>query len=166
MTMSLAFWFYMASALIIIFVYDLKHYLIPDNVLFPAIIIAGIYRIFEICLPAIGQGFSVSLLNYFYAILIGAGFFFAIWFVSQGKWMGFGDVKLAILLGLILGFPNILVGLFLSFLFGAIIGVLLMVLQKKEAKSEVPFGPFLIFGTFVALFWGTDLISWYLNLIL
>jgi leader peptidase (prepilin peptidase)/N-methyltransferase len=164
--LNIIFWFYVASVLIIIFVYDLKHYLIPDNVLFPAIIIAGIYRIFEICLPAIGQGFSVSLLNYFYAILIGAGFFFAIWFVSQGKWMGFGDVKLAILLGLILGFPNILVGLFLSFLFGAIIGVLLMVLQKKEAKSEVPFGPFLIFGTFVALFWGTDLISWYLNLIL
>ena len=77
--------------------------------------------------------------------------------------MGFGDVKLAILLGLLLGFPNILVGLFLSFFFGAIIGVALMLLSKKGFKSEIPFAPFLIFGTFTALFFGEQIIRWYIN---
>lgn len=158
MTVNLIFWFYIASSLIIIFIYDLKHYLIPDNVLFPAIVVAFLYRIFEI-------GFSLQLVNYLYAILIGFGFFFLIWLVSSGKWMGFGDVKLAILLGLALGFPNILPGLFLAFFFGAIIGIILIIFAKKQAKSEMPFGPFLIFGTFAALFWGEKIIFWYLSLI-
>ena len=78
--------------------------------------------------------------------------------------MGFGDVKLAILLGLILGWPNILIGLFLSFFFGAIIGVAMMILRKKSIKSEIPFVPFLITGTLVALFWSQQIIQWYLSL--
>lgn len=78
--------------------------------------------------------------------------------------MGFGDVKLAVLLGLILGWPDILTGLFLSFFFGAIIGVIMMILRKKSIKSEIPFGPFLIAGTLVALFWGQQISDWYLQL--
>ncbi len=140
-----------------IFVYDLKHYLIPDKVLFPAIGIAVVYRLFE----------NPSLvLNFLLAVLIASGFFFIIWFFSGGRWMGFGDVKLAILLGLILGFPNILTGLFLAFLFGAIIGVVLMAVKKKELNSKIPFGPFLIMGTFIAILWGQQLMQWYLSLIL
>jgi len=77
--------------------------------------------------------------------------------------MGFGDVKLAILLGLLLGFPNILAGLFLSFFFGAIIGLILMLLQKKGLKSEIPFAPFLIAGTLVSMFFGDRIINWYFN---
>ncbi|MEK7562123.1 MAG: A24 family peptidase [Patescibacteria group bacterium] len=146
--------FYVAGALIIIFIYDLKHYLIPDKVLFPAIGVALIYRLF----------LNFSLIpNFLLATVIGSGFFLAIFLVSRGKWMGFGDVKLAILMGFLLGFPNILVALFLSFFFGAIIGVILMALQKKGLKSEIPFGPFLIVGTFLTLFWGSQIIQWYLN---
>lgn len=156
---NLLFLLYITSVLIVIFVYDLKHYLIPDNVLLPAIIISIIYRIFEV-------GFSMGLINYFYAVLAGTGFFFMLWLLSGGRWMGFGDVKLAILLGLLLGMPNILVGLFLAFFSGAIIGVGLLSFKKKNIKSEVPFGPFLIFGTFMALFYGQKIVNWYFNLIL
>ena len=145
--------FYIASALIVIFVYDLKHYLIPDKVLFPAIGVALVYRFFE---PAM-------LVNYLLAVAIASGFFFFIWFASRGRWMGFGDAKLAILMGLLLGFPNILVALFLAFLLGAVVGVGLIIFQKKGLKSQVPFGPFLITGTFLALFWGSQIINWYLN---
>jgi len=152
--LSLGFWFYITSVLIFIFVYDLKHYLIPDKVLLPAIIVAIVYRLV----------FNFSLLqNYLIAILIGAGFFLAIFLVSQGRWMGFGDVKLAVLLGLITGFPNILVALFLAFFFGAVVGVALMIQHKKKINSEIPFGPFLIIGTFVAIFWGEILMDFYLN---
>jgi prepilin signal peptidase PulO-like enzyme (type II secretory pathway) len=152
---NLIFLFYIASVLIIIFVYDLKHYLIPDKVLLPAIIITFVYRFFD---------FS-HFLNYFGAAFFASGIFFILFFMSQGRWMGFGDVKLAILMGLILGFKNILVALFLSFFLGAIIGLIAMALQKKSLKSEIPFAPFLITGTFLALMWGEQLINWYANIL-
>ncbi len=164
--LNIAFLFYVASVLIIVFVYDLKHYLIPDKILFPAIGVAFIYRLFENL--NISNWILISnlapFLNYFWAAAIASGFFLAIFLISGGRWMGFGDVKLAILMGILLGFPNILVGLFLAFFFGAIIGVILMVLNKKGLKSEIPFGPFLIAGTFIAMFWSQAIIQWYLKL--
>ena len=75
--------------------------------------------------------------------------------------MGFGDVKLAVLMGLLLGFPDILTALFLAFLFGAVVGLVLMIFKGKKLKSEVPFAPFLITGTFLALFWSDAIINWY-----
>ena len=155
--LNLAFYFYIASSLIIIFIYDLKHYLIPDKVSFPAIAVALFYRIVE--------NFS-SLGNYFWATLGASVFFLAIFLVSGGRWMGFGDVKLAILMGLVLGLPDVLTALFLAFFFGAIISVILMIFGKKGFKSEIPFGPFLIAGTFMAIFWGKEIIEWYWHLFL
>jgi prepilin signal peptidase PulO-like enzyme (type II secretory pathway) len=150
--LEIVFLFYISSVLIIIFVYDFRKYLIPDKVLFPAIAIVFIFRLV----------FKFSLLsNYFLAILIGSGFFLFIFLISKGNWMGFGDVKLAILMGLLLGFPNILVALFLAFFSGSIIGIALMIFGKKKLKSEIPFGPFLITGTFIALFCGEKITNWY-----
>lgn len=147
------FWYTVTGALIIIFVYDLKFFLIPDKVLFPAIALTAVYH------------FS---LTYFLAAILASGFFLLLFLISKGTWMGFGDVKLAILLGLLLGFPHILVGLFLAFLFGAVVGITLMYaplsrVHKIELKSQLPFAPFLIAGTWVALFWSDQLISWYLT---
>ena len=69
--------------------------------------------------------------------------------------MGFGDVKFAFLMGLILGFPNIVVSLYIAFLTGAIVGCILVVWRKKRIRgASIPFGPFLVLGTFFALFWG------------
>ena len=158
------FWFYVACSLIVIFVYDLKHYLIPDAVLFPAIIITVMYQLM--------LDTRFLLFNSLWAALAAFTFFGAIYLISQGRWMGFGDCKLAIFLGLILGFPNILAGLFIAFFVGAIVGIALMFLNipvvKKMnigLKSELPFAPFLIFGTFLAMFSGDALIQWYLSLI-
>ena len=152
---KLIFLFYVVSALVVIFVYDLKHYEIPDKVLFPAI---GITFLFQ----AVSS--SYLIINYLLAVLIATGFFFAIFWFSKGAWMGFGDVKLAVLMGLLLGYPNILSALFMAFFLGAIIGVILMIFKKKGLKSEIPFGPFLVLGTFLALLYGTQTIQWYLNL--
>ncbi|MBU2539796.1 prepilin peptidase [Patescibacteria group bacterium] len=150
------------SFLIIIFVFDLKHYLIPDKVIFPAIIISFLYNVFSL---AVGNYSLAQFLNFFWAGLLPALFFFLLFFLSKGKWIGFGDVKLAILMGFFLGFNNVLVALFLAFLFGGIIGIGLIIFGKKTAKSEVPFGPFLVFGTLLALFFGENLINWYLNIL-
>jgi len=158
--LNVAFLFYIASSLILIFVYDLKHYLIPDIVLFPAIIITLIHDFLY-------SYFTVHDYSYFInsllAVVIASGFFLAIFLISKGKWMGFGDVKLAVLMGLLLGTWNVLVALFLAFFLGAIIGLTLMVLKGKSLKSEIPFGPFLITGTFIAMLYGNQIIQWYLN---
>jgi len=132
------------SALIIIFVYDLKHYLIPDIVLLPAI---GLALISKLLTP------NYQLLtNSLFAALIAAGFFAFLVLISHETWLGWGDVKLAILMGLLLGWPNILLALFASFLFGAIIGVGLILLKKKTFKSQIPFGPFLVGSTIICLY--------------
>ena len=150
------FIFIIACFLIIIFVYDLKYYLIPDKIIYPAIAITFLYQLFRI------SDFKL-LTNPFFSALLASLFFLTIVLVSRGKWMGVGDIKLAFFIGLFLGFPNILVALFLAFFLGAIIGVGLIVSHKKSLRSEVPFGPFLVVGTFVALFWGQNIIHWYLN---
>ncbi|MCX6721219.1 MAG: prepilin peptidase [Candidatus Staskawiczbacteria bacterium] len=156
---KLCFMLYIASVLIIIFVYDLKHYLIPEKVLFPAIFIYLAYRLSEI----FTSNFA-SFGSYILAAAIASGFFWVIWFFSRGKWMGFGDVELAILMGLLLGLANVLAALFLAFFFGAIISLILLGFYGKNLKSEVPFGPFLITGAFVALMWGQQIIQWYVQL--
>ena len=95
----------LSALLIVIFVYDLKHFIIPDTMVFAAIILAGVWQV--------AQG---GLINGILAGF-GAAFFFLILFlISRGRWMGFGDVKLALFMGLFLGWPNILVALFSAFL--------------------------------------------------
>jgi len=164
MAMLLSFYYLVAICfLIIIFVYDLKHFIIPDRIIYPAILVSGIWYLVS------GIFFNLytkyEILNVIYAAFGAAAFFLAIVLISRGKWMGLGDPKLAFFMGLFLGFPNILVALFLAFLIGAIIGIGLIVFRKKALKSEVPFGPFLVTGTLIAFFWGETIINWYLNLI-
>jgi prepilin signal peptidase PulO-like enzyme (type II secretory pathway) len=108
--------------------------------------------------------FKILANSLFSAILVSA-FFLTIVLISGGKWLGFGDVKLVFFLGLLLGFPNILVAFFFSFFLGAIIGIGLVIVKKKTLKSEIPFGPFLVSGTFIAFFWGKEIIEWYLYFI-
>lgn len=154
--LDLIFGFLILGFLVIIFVYDLKHYLIPDSVVYPAIAIAFLYRLFEI--------FNFELVSdYLLPAILAASFFLSIVLISKETWMGMGDVKLGFLMGLLLGWPNTFVALFLAVFLGAIIGMGLIALGKKKMKSEVPFGPFLIIGTFAALFWADELINWYLN---
>jgi len=147
-----------ACFLIIIFVYDLKHYIIPDKVIYPAI---GITLIYHLLRSDLHWRSDLVILSAFGA----AAFFLIIVLISGGKWMGVGDIKLVFFMGLLLGWPNILVALFFSFLIGAIIGLGLIVAGKKTLKSEVPFGPFLVTGTFIALFFGEKIIDWYLTLL-
>ena len=147
------YWLLLACFFIVIFVYDLKHFIIPDKVIYPAIGVAFAYNVYQ------HEAFLQALL----AGVAASAFFLLIVLVSRGAWMGLGDVKLALLMGLFLGFPAIVVALFLAFLIGAIIGIGLIVAHKKTMKSEVPFGPFLILGTFLALFWGQEIILWYVS---
>ena len=150
------FSYFLSLFLIVIFIYDLKHYLILDKVIYPAIGLTLIYDLLRFDL--------FTNWNLLISAIGASGFFLLIVLASRGKWMGAGDIKLAFLMGLILGWPNILVALFFAFFSGATIGVGLVLAQRKSFKSEVPFGPFLVAGTIVAMFYGQALINWYLNL--
>ena len=149
------FFFAIFSFLIIIFIYDLKHFLIPDIALYPALILALIYQLVQV---------ESAFLSVILSAVLSCSFFLSIFLVSRGKWMGFGDVKLAFFMGLFLGYPNILVALFMAFSIGAIISLVIVFLKKKSLKSEVPFGPFLIIGTYIGLFFGETIYFWYINL--
>ncbi len=148
--------FYLLSScfLVIIFVFDLKHYIIPDRVIYPAVFISFFYRLI----------FNFGDWHYLLSGLGAALFFLIIVLASKGKGMGVGDIKLGLFMGFLLGYPNILIALFIAFLIGAIIGLGLVLLKKKKMRSEVPFGPFLAIGTFASLFWAAEILSWYWNL--
>jgi len=164
------YWLFITCFLIVIFVYDLEHYIIPDKVIYPAILVVGIWYFMSGIFFHLYTRYPLftrsEILNTTYSAFGAAVFFLLIVLISRGKWMGIGDIKLAFLMGLFLGFPKILVALFLAFFIGAIIGLELIIAGKKKMKSEVPFGPFLITGTFLAMFFGEQLISWYWNLFL
>jgi len=158
--LNLIYYWIIISFFIIIFVYDLKHCLIPDKFIYPAI---GISLIFNFKFLILNQ---FSIFKFSILSALGAAIFFLLIILfSHGRWLGVGDVKLAFLMGLILGFPNILVALFFAFFLGAIIGLGLILLKKKTLRSEIPFGPFLTTGTLIALFWGQAISDWYLGLI-
>jgi len=103
-------------------------------------------------------------LNYLFAAFIGAAIFGLIIFLSQGKAMGMGDLKLAAALGLVFGWPDILMVLFLAFLSGALTSSLFLLLKKKKIKDMVPFGPFLAVGACLTFFFGFQVIDIYFKL--
>lgn len=136
------------SAMLVLFVIDWKHMILPDiflSVVLVAVILLGI--------PLSPADRWIHVVT---GISSGVGFF-VLWVVTRGRGLGFGDVKLAGVLGALLGFPLTIVALYTAFLTGAIWGVILMVRKRASMKSRVAFGPFLIAGAAVALLWGETL---------
>ncbi len=150
----LVHWYFVA-VLTIIFVYDLRYMMILPKVVVPAAILALVANL------ALGQG-ALPLVA---AAAGAAGFFWLQLAFSRGKWVGGGDVYLGALLGAMLGFPGILVALFLAYISGAVIGSLLILVHRKTWKSEVPFGTFLTAAAVVTLLVGDRLVSWYLGML-
>lgn len=95
--------------------------------------------------------------NVVFAALLGFGFFTAIWLITLGKGMGVGDIKLALLLGLLAGIPNIYYIIFFSFILGALYVLPLLLLGKSKWKSPIAFGPFMILSYFLMLFAGNEI---------
>jgi len=155
--LCLAFIFF---ALIVIFVFDLRHYIIPDEVVFPAIGASFLLLLSKAFLPD-AQSDLPLFYDYFGAAIFAGGFFLFLIWITQGKGMGGGDVKLGFLLGLTVGLANTLLTLFIAFCSGATVGIFLIVCGKKKMKSMLPFGPFLIFGFLISYFWGSEIIGWY-----
>ncbi|MBP6858026.1 MAG: prepilin peptidase [Candidatus Pacebacteria bacterium] len=143
-----------ASLLIVILAYDIKHKIIPDKIVYPFIIVSLISVFWRHAFT-----FDSSLIP---SLLAGPALsapFFFLWFFSKGRAMGFGDVKLTLGIGWLLGLAGSLAVFFLSFWLGAIVGLLLMASSKASIKSEVAFAPFLIVAVFIVSIFGVTLQS-------
>ncbi len=162
--MSLVLFILWLAAIVILValaVYDLRWQLLPDVMVFPLIglgLISGIVRFSGIDgLSVIGTAGQILS-----GIAVISGLYWALYMYSKGRWIGFGDVKLGIFMGAVLGWQAALLALFLANLLGVIVIIPGLVLKKLTPKSRVPFGPFLITTCLIALLWGSRLIDWYL----
>lgn len=142
--------------LIAIFTYDFKYYLIPDVIVIPGIVLAIIFSLIS---------YNITIWKSFLGAAIAGGFFLFLVLVSKEKWMGWGDVKLGLFIGALLGWPLILLGLLMSFVLGAAVGIGLIIFKKKNMKSALPFGTFLTLSAVLVLLWGNRVLDWYLEII-
>lgn len=152
----IAYLFFVSASLAVIFIFDLKHYIIPNKVLYPLTAVVALFDFFT-------YGFSKELAYHALAAGMASGFFLLLYLGSKGTWIGFGDVKFAVFMGLFLAPWSVLVALFLSYFIGAVAGGVVLLLGRKGLQSEIPFGPFLIAGTFISFAYGEALIDWYLH---
>ena len=140
--------------LIVIFVYDLKYQLILDRFSVPAMVVALVLNLL----------LGVSLWSMLIGAVVVGGFFLIQWLLSKGTWIGDGDIRLGILMGLILGWKFALVALFLAYVIGALVGVIMILTKKAKMKTQIPFGTFLAAATYVTMLFGSEMLSWYLGL--
>jgi prepilin signal peptidase PulO-like enzyme (type II secretory pathway) len=155
---SFVIWLLYLVLLTTLFIYDIKWMLLLDKLVFPLIGLA-----------IIDAGLRVSLMpnvNYIIYVVTGAvvisGFYALLYFVSKGKWVGFGDVKLGFFIGTVLGWQKAILVLLLSNVIGFLVVVPGLLTGKLSRKSRVPFGPFLIVAFFIAGLFGDIIINWYI----
>lgn len=155
------FWIYSAfiSSLIVITFIDIKHYIIPDVITYPGIII-GILTSWLLS----GTGVKNSLIG------AGIGFFFLL-FVAEGyklltkrEGMGGGDIKLASMIGAFTGWDGVIFSILVGSLSGTIIGSIFLIINRKDSTTPIPFGPFLSFGAVIFLLVGRGWMNLLMNI--
>lgn len=141
------------SGLVFLFIYDLKYKILPDAI---TITVAAAIFIVNIIL-----GYKIT--DLVLAVAVGGGFFAAQYLVSRGKWIGAGDIRMGALLGAALGWPAVMVAIFISYIFGGFYGGYLLLRKRAVLKTQIAFGTFLAVGGVVGLYWGDYIIKWYLG---
>lgn len=139
------------SFLIVIFVQDLKWYVILDTITLPLGVLALFFNI------ALGYDWKGVVLGG----IIGGGFFLTQFLISRGRWIGGGDIRLGAVMGLMLGWKLVLAALLAAYIAGAIVAVILLALGKKQWSSRIPFGTFLSLATVVMLLYGDVFLEGY-----
>ncbi len=168
---TLAFWWIAMSFFVLIAVYDWRHALIPDEYLIPFAAAGAAYALYT---AALSSAFGEVLLDRALAAVLLFLPFYALWHYSEGRWIGLADGKLAAALGVWLGLSQGLSAVALSFWVGAAVVLLFMAAQRllhyRDAltmKSEIPFGPFMVAGALLVLFFdisAVDATQWLVSL--
>jgi prepilin signal peptidase PulO-like enzyme (type II secretory pathway) len=156
------FWLVFLVGFLALTLYDVRWYLLPNKIVFPLIALAVV----QVVAVSISQNNYHILLSSAGGALAVAGLFYIIFQLSNGTWIGGGDVKLGVVLGLLAG--GVLEGclvLFFASVAGLIAALPLIVQGKAKRKMQIPFGPFLMLGLFVVVLFGSGIVDWYSGLI-
>lgn len=149
--------------LVVLTVIDLEHKLLPNRIVYPAFALG----LGGLAVAALVDGDFDRMTDAAIGSVIFGGFLFTVAFIYPAG-MGAGDFKLAFVLGLFLGYAGgvatVLAGMFLSFLSGGVVGLVVLTVKRGGRKTEVPFGPYLALGTTIAIFTGRQIADWYLGL--
>ncbi len=136
--------------LLTIFVIDIEHQIIPDSLIFIGIIIVLFYSLLTI---------DHSLFTNLFSGFLAASFLMLIHLITKGRGMGLGDVKFAVLGGMMIDLKFVPLWLLTSFLTGAVVGIILILIRRAKLKTKIAFGPFLIIGIGITLIFGDFLLT-------
>ncbi|MDI6791287.1 MAG: prepilin peptidase [bacterium] len=160
----LVFPLFFVSALIAITFIDLEHFLILDKITYPSIIIG----LLATKIPGQTPDWQISFWPALIGMVVGGGAIYFLLVISPfifGKeGMGGGDVKLAALMGVFLGWQKVFLALFFGAAIGSVVGLSLIGLGRAKRGEYIPFGPFLALGALVVLLQGDEIIRWYLGI--
>jgi leader peptidase (prepilin peptidase)/N-methyltransferase len=166
------------SALLAITMIDLDHWIIPDVITLPGIVVGLAASFFvppreSLLADLLHRGLGLDRLpgalsspgfwDSLAALLLGGGLFYLVAVLSRGG-MGGGDIKLTAMMGAFLGLRDLGVAVFIGLISGSVVGIGLMIAGRKTRKDLIPFGPFLALGGVTAVFWARPLVDWYLRL--
>jgi leader peptidase (prepilin peptidase)/N-methyltransferase len=146
--------------LILILALDAKHFLVFDEIVIPGIIIGVVSNLL---IGWVNGNFLSTAFSLGIAIIVAVLFFAFQYFVSNGKWIGSGDIFIGAMIAAMLGWPLVAFAIFSGYIVGALIAVVLLALKIKQRQDHLPLGVFLCMGALFAMFCGNDLINWYLD---
>jgi prepilin signal peptidase PulO-like enzyme (type II secretory pathway) len=158
-------WLLVSVGLLALLVYDFKWMLLPNRILYPTLLVAAAGRLIYILGFSPDRGHDLT--QWVLAVAVASGIFWLLFMVSSGKWIGFGDVRLGLITGTALATPALaFFMIFLASALGTLFIAPALLAGKKSMTSRIPFGPFLIAATFLALLFGQGFIDWYQELII
>lgn len=156
---TLVYFVFIAVLLVITYI-DIDHRIIPDILSLPGIPIFFLGSFILV---------DVTWVDALIGILVGGGSLFAVawgyYLLTRKEGMGGGDIKLLAMIGALIGWKGVLFTIFASSAIGTIAGIITMLYTKKGLKLAVPFGPFLAIGAIIYIFFGPQIIQWYLTLL-
>lgn len=159
----LAVWVMIMTCFIALAVYDARWYLLPDKIVLPLTVLSVLF----VLLRSYNAGDITQVFQALVASLVISGIFLMMYVVSKGTWIGFGDVKLAVSLGLIVGAPLMaLLVIFVASLIGTLVALPQLLTSGNGMKQTIPFGPYLLVGTVLIFLFGNAASDLYLNLLL
>jgi len=157
-------WLVSSIGLLALAVYDLRWMLLPNKIIYPTLAVAVSGRLGYII--AFGNRPLHATLLWAGSIIIASGVFLALFTVSKGKWIGYGDVRLGLITGTLLADPQkALAMIFIASLIGTLVVLPGMMAGKKTMASKLPYGPFIIAATAIMVVFGDSLLNWYKSLI-
>lgn len=152
-------WLMFLTGLVALFIYDLRWFLLPNRIVYP---LTGVALLMAVISILDSNNMLSALVNIVIAVLIGGGVFWLLYQTSNGKWIGGGDVKLGWALGLIAGTPGkSILFIFIASVIGTLVSLPLIASKKLSRGSALPFGPLLIAGLIITVFFGSQILNWY-----